>query len=560
MSSTAVTRITTKLDGIGHVIRDRPLVVPPYQRSYAWWEEQVETFWWDLRATMASAEPDYFLGTIVMTTGSDSSATVVDGQQRLATATMLFAAIRDAFLERDDDYRAVVIERDYVASRDLRTAHYEPRLRLNTDDDGFFRDLVITHPGERGTPAPATGSNRRISRAFEILTGHIRDEVSAAGGNWAEMLFRWVEFLESSARVISVEVSDEADAFLIFETLNDRGLDLTVADLLKNYLFGVARDELDQVQDGWTASLEALETTTDEETVTTFIRHYWSAQAGATRERELYSRLKSNINSPSSARDFVADLSEAAPFYAALLNSAHPQWSLWEDIGAEVDTLFRLGLEQNRPLLLAAMRHFDGELIQGLLRALIGWSVRGLIVGGIGAGTTERAYAEAATKVTRGRIRAVDALLDELSPIIPFDDAFARAFTERRVNKTRLARYYLIAVHKQVSGEALASIVSEAEESGYRLEAVLPRRAPPEDWPDFPEPDIRQWALRLGNQIVIPSEESENEGHGSRVEALTGVGEPLLEPASSWTAEAIAERQRVMGELAPAIWPREIAG
>jgi uncharacterized protein with ParB-like and HNH nuclease domain len=132
-------RIDTEVEGIGRVLRDRPLAVPKYQRSYAWDKEHVEAFWSDLRAAMRGADREYFLGSIVLTPGPDARMVVIDGQQRLATTTMLLAAIRNYFLELGDEDRATVMERDYIASRSLRTAELEPRLQLNSDDSNFFK-------------------------------------------------------------------------------------------------------------------------------------------------------------------------------------------------------------------------------------------------------------------------------------------------------------------------------------------------------------------------------------------------------------------------------------
>lgn len=88
-------------------------------------------------------------------------------------------------------------------------------------------------------------------------------------------------------------VPTDADAYLIFETLNDRGADLTIADLLKNYLFGRAGTKLDAVRDGWMQVLGALDISAENALFTTFLRHYWSSKHGAIRERELYKSIKS---------------------------------------------------------------------------------------------------------------------------------------------------------------------------------------------------------------------------------------------------------------------------
>jgi uncharacterized protein with ParB-like and HNH nuclease domain len=133
-----VTSINFDLPGIAELIATRELRVPVFQRSYSWRrDEQVADFWSDLlRAFGGNGE--YFLGTIVLAAeGDDSKRTVIDGQQRLATASLLLAAIRDELRARGNS-KFEIVERDYLAKETLESEGKEPRLILNTDDDPFF--------------------------------------------------------------------------------------------------------------------------------------------------------------------------------------------------------------------------------------------------------------------------------------------------------------------------------------------------------------------------------------------------------------------------------------
>ena len=64
---------------------------------------------------------------------------------------------------------------------------------------------------------------------------------------WKKRFGRYTRFLDEQARVVLVQAPTDADAFTIFETLNDRGADLTISDLLKNLLFSRAKTEIDVV-------------------------------------------------------------------------------------------------------------------------------------------------------------------------------------------------------------------------------------------------------------------------------------------------------------------------
>jgi hypothetical protein len=552
----SLSKLATSLEGIGHVLRDRPLGVPPYQRSYAWGAEHVEAFWWDLRSALEATHPDYFLGTIVYTASNGATATVIDGQQRLATTTMLFTAIRDEFLRRGDGYRAAVVEGDYIASRELRSAELTPRVRLNKEDDAFFREWVLAHPDDRpDPPADLSASNRRLKDALQLLTKLLDEQLAAAGPTWSDTLVRWIDLLEYQARVIAVEVSDEADAFLIFETLNDRGLDLTVADLLKNYLFGLSRDDVSRVQAAWLSVLEALETSATEETLTIFLRHYWSSLYGATRERELYARLKQRIRTRAAAVAFTEALNEAAPYYAGLLSSSHPIWEQW-GAQAEAETLLRLGLERNRPMVLAAMQRLEPEEFGRFLRALISWLVRGLIAGGIAeGGTAESYFAETATKISAGELTTTPAILSELAPLIASDREFEDAVRSARVSRTRIARYYLAALARAESGIPNAAYMTDANEDRWTLQLALPRRANPDDWPEFPEDAIGQQANRLGNQFVVERGTDLPDDPRNRAIAAARLGHPAPMDLDAWSADAIECRQEQIAKLAPQVWP-----
>jgi hypothetical protein len=82
----------------------------------------------------------------------------------------------------------------------------------------------------------------------------------------------------------------------------------------------------------------------------------------------------------------------------------------------------------------------------------VSWSVRGLIVGGIGGGSTEKAYCDAAVKVRSGEIKNVSDLLSELSPVVPDDKSFHDAFERARISRARIARYMMIALQRAKDG------------------------------------------------------------------------------------------------------------
>src|SRR5271157_2155474 len=119
--------------GIGELLSEDPLMVPVNQRAYAWQEEHVNELLQDLAGAIGSDVPDYFLGTIVLTQSEGGLPEVADGQQRLATISILIAAIRDYWLANSPDGRAERTEQKYLLTTNLQTKEKIPRPTLNVE-------------------------------------------------------------------------------------------------------------------------------------------------------------------------------------------------------------------------------------------------------------------------------------------------------------------------------------------------------------------------------------------------------------------------------------------
>jgi uncharacterized protein with ParB-like and HNH nuclease domain len=131
--------------GVADALTRWQLGVPLNQRRYAWDEEYVEQLFHDLTKAFDANKPLYFLGTVVLTEGSKGTREVADGQQRLATTSILLAAIRDYLLELEDPQGANQYQSDYLIKYDPPSGQFRPRLRLNVEDDQFFSTQYYCH-------------------------------------------------------------------------------------------------------------------------------------------------------------------------------------------------------------------------------------------------------------------------------------------------------------------------------------------------------------------------------------------------------------------------------
>ncbi len=379
-----------------------------------------------------------------------------------------------------------------------------------------------------------------------------------------DRLLDWVDYLDSRVRVIWVEVPDDANAFVIFETLNDRGFDLSVTDLLKNYLFGLSGDRIEETQQYWITMMGALEAAGGDEIAVTYIRHLWSSMHGLTRERDLYANIKKRITSKQSAVNLATELAENSRLYAALLNPEHP---FWEEHGSSarrhISTLRLLRVEQFRPLMLALLKSFSVEEVRKTLKLLVSWSVRFLITGGVGSGTLETYYASCGKEVREGRIVSAKELTKAMADAVPSDTQFEAAFAIARVSKHFLARYYLRALEMQVAGQSEPELVPNADQEVINLEHILPQKPSPA-WSHIDSEIADDYYKRIGNMVLLKSSinaKAGNDGFSDKILYYRESAYKLTTEVASypeWGPDQIKERQDELAKLAVQTWPATV--
>ena len=511
---------------------------------------------------ITKGENEYFLGSIVVV-DKEERQEVVDGQQRLATISILLSAVRDYFYVNGEKERADNIERQFLITQRRRTLELIPRFKLNDADHDFYLKRILTRKDDQSDlREPLRESHKRLLHAAKLASDRVKVIAQQTPREPIERLLDWVDYIEKSLRVIWFQVPDDVNAFVIFETLNDRGLGLSAADLLKNYLFGVSKDRIQEVQRSWITMNGVLEAVSDQEIIVTYIRHYWSSLYGLTREKELYSRIKEKITSKQSAIDLALNLEENAFLYAAILN---PQDEAWQKYGStarqHLEILHTLRMTQNRPLLLAILKHFDTNSVRTSLRLLVSWSVRFLICGGVGSGGMEQRYSESARRVRSAEIKDSQSLIGFMSDIVPGDAQFESSFSNARASQAYLARYYLRALEKEARGEEDPELVPNSNEEQINLEHVLPQ-TPSEAWnATFDEETARAYCHRIGNLALIKSKLNSEAGNDYILDkspyyrASEYILTKEIGQASVWNKDVIDERQKKMAEFAVKAWP-----
>lgn len=552
-------------DTLGLIIRNRQgLRVPVNQRSYAWKRSHVQDLFTDLNGAITSGQTEYFLGSIIVVNPTDQKLIrLYDGQQRIATTMILVAAIRDFFWNQlNDKKEAAIITGESLISagrRGQETSHFT----LSAADHQFFVASILREPDnpERiaATPDPQKESHGLIKEAARVASEHVKaitknlpPDVQGA------TLQKWLDFLQDGARVIWVEVQDQATAYRIFETMNDRGLKLSAADLVKNYLYSlVTQGQEDQITHRWHSMCSVLESLGQEDgDIVDYLRYFWITEHGHTRSSELFDKIKKEVNSEATALAWADTLDKRADDYAAILTPTHDAWATFhQEVRADLDTLRYLGISQIRPLLLSAFGIFNEAELSRLIKNGVNWSVRCLIAG-VPSGNLEGFYSKHAKEISDGIIKKVDDI--PIRTLIPADDRFMAATKTAVVPTGSLARYYLRRLQIVENGKVEPQYIP-SQDKFVTLEHILPQK-PGAAW-NLSLQKVQELYNRLGNQALLAASVNSaigNVGFNDKRQALADSPFSLTKMVSQcadWGEKEITDRQDKLAKLAVKAWP-----
>jgi hypothetical protein len=555
--------------GIGNVLNRYRLTVPPNQRDFSWGEvregersDQVQSLLKDYSEAIERGSC-YFVGTLVIAENDKAEAPeVADGQQRLATSTVMLAAIRDYLCTHDEEKLAGSIEHQFLFQVSRGTREDVPRLQLNVNDRDYFKKRVLSRPdSDLRNVEPTRPSHELIDLAAKQAAEKVAEIVAGEKQTVAiDRLNEWTDFIESGAQAIVVFTQDAGSAFKIFETCNDRGLDTSQVDLLKNHLFLLANKRLDEAKMLW-AFTEAKLNMVDAPALV-YLRYLTIMKYGPTLEKAVMDRVKEKVTSTQRAIEFLAEMDKDAKTFVAIFSPDDPKWTEYGSAAnRHLATIINdLKVEQIRPLIMAVASKFSVEEAKKALRMFVCWSVRFLICGGRG-GFLDKHYSEKAHDVGQGKIKTAAQLatlmIDE--EIIPKDGVFRESFATARVARNYLARYYLRALELEAKGDIEPELVPNSAQEQINLEHILPEN-PESDW-GIPDEIALGNFRKIGNMVLLQATVNSKIGNIAFDEKkkhfknsqffLTS----MVAKEKEWGPKQIESRQKRLAELAVKTWP-----
>ena len=542
--------------------------VPPYQRDYAWTEEAWEDLWNDILDLRRQTEGHHYMGALVVQGQTDREFTIIDGQQRLATLSILSLAVIDKLHrmagrgidEEANLERTKQLRNRFIGEKDPASLIESSRLNLSRVDDAFYQDyLVQLRPPLN--PRGLAQSNARLWECFRYFSERLDalDDVQEDGEAIARILS------ETTARgllFILITVEDEFDAYTVFETLNARGLELTTADLLKNYLFSKVRvqGDLDALQRRW----QALIATVVQERFSDFLRYHLLCEQAGIRKERLFKLIRDRVTTSEQVFDLLGALEARAELFSALADANHEFWMERPEAKRYIRDLVLFRARQVTPLLFAAWERFSPDDFIRVLKLASVVSFR-YLVSRRNPNRLELVYSDAAKAILDGHAARPGAVFARLRPIYVDDGAFESNFAVYSINprgRKKLLKYILCRLEEDAGG-----IARDPEAEPASVEHILPQN-PAGDWTEGFSPLEQEAAVnRIGNATLLESAVNRAIGSASYADkrpayersayALTRqVSEMAPE---EWTFAFMEKRQQHMAQRAVRVWRSDFA-
>ena len=562
--------------------------VPDYQRDYSWKSEQVEELWADI-ITSKKNNTEYFMGTIVLNAEAiEDQFEIIDGQQRLSTFALLFSAIASIgnnfksdsnifpYVNRNPDNEKTA-KRIHDMARERLYYLSEPDnyyLTINKKDRDVFDkqvkglDTVFTEESDLSLKS----NESRVVKTKKIFFKLLRDEFANDSDALTKLYSTLIHFLKK-LKFIKIIVTNDYDAFLLFESLNSKGMDLSIADLVKNKLLmhcSGLQENRHKLLSNWDEMISVLDNKS-RVSVVDYLRIYWISfiVKNNITKKELYKHIKDHLNS-NNALEFSEDLKVTSHVFLEFTNKTliwpvgeHQQKHVLKTM-SEINTLkYTLCY----PLLLFASVkeiYFLEELTQICLSYLFRW----VSIGDFSVGAANENFNKALNLLKEGPVDKKIILDLFRSDSRINDEEFKKLFKSSQIKDNTVAKYILGKIHAHSTNNDQVPNFDN-----LHLEHILPQK--PEKWMTeggywFGNVDkIDENIYHLGNMTLLNKvlnqsisnsvfESKAEEYKNSTFPMTKEIYEKYIEDGQTWNIQWINKRAENWADLAVKIWPLDI--
>ena len=535
--------------------------VPPYQRDYSWDREEWEDLWLDILDL--PSEKYHYMGYVVFQEqeGKTKTLLIIDGQQRFSTLSVLcLSAIRllkewaDADIDQaNNNIRIDKLTEKFLGNFSTSKLTITPKLFLNKNNDDFYKSYLLNH---RKPPAISKlkPSQLKLWQAYEFFYSKLKERMISKSG---EELAVFIDDEISNALVFTtINVSDDLNAYKVFETLNARGVKLSPSDLVKNYLFSKAfsssTSELEETERRWQNINDYL----GKSDLPTFIRHYWNSRNELVRVSNLFRAIKNEVQNPNQVFELLNELENLAPVYSAFENPADPIWN--KEQRQFIRTLNLFGVTTWYSLMLVSKQKLNEEEFTKLLHELVVLTFRYNVISGLHTNEIEFVFNKLSLKIFKGEINTASKAFEVLKTIYVADDNFEQAFSTKWLSTKRnknLVKYILVELENSLSGTQL-----QFEDANSTIEHVLPENASSNWETAFPASDQDDYIYLLGNYTLLEDNKNKSADTKEFAEKLAIYKTSVYRLSrdelnyTDWTPTILRQHQDKMARWACSAW------
>ncbi|MEA5139935.1 DUF262 domain-containing protein [Arcicella rigui] len=531
--------------------------IPKFQRDYTWEAEQWDDLWQDIKSLLTNEETEHYMGYLVLQTSNNKNFLIIDGQQRLTTLSILILAtlkclkdLVESGVDAEKNHRRKEnLQNSYIGYVDPVTLISNNKLKLNRNSEDYYKQHLVLL---RDLPLRNTNSSEKHMREClmwyydkikkDFKTG---EELAAFIDNIVDKLFFTV-----------IEVTDQINAFKVFETLNARGVQLSSSDLLKNYLFSVVDEtnphisEIEELENIWNSIVGKL----GEQKFEDYLRYYWNSENKTVGKKNLFKSIKTNISTKEKVFALVRNLRDTADIYIAIQNPDDVTWNTNIEIRESLRELKLFQIRQTNSLLMAGYKNLDTSAFKKLVRTCSIISFRYNIIGGLNPNAQEEVYNSIALKINANKQFSVQ----DFQPIYISDINFENDFSTKEFKNTSRNHKIIKYILSKIEAYKYQNEISP-ESDLYTIEHILPESAD-ESW-GMSQESINRSVYRIGNLTLL--EKKLNKGadvlrYSDKVnffnKSNSRITNSLSENYESWSEEKISARQRDLAKDAKSIW------
>ena len=333
-------------------------LIPLFQRPYTWTENNWQALWDDLMVQYEVGDTGtHFMGAIVSVPARSTPVGVnkyliIDGQQRLTTVSLLLCALRDTL----DSNSASRIQEVYLTNR-FRDPEDTLKFVPTQADRDTYRTIALDRQ------VPENNKDMKMAAAYHFFKNRLSKGTDLDGNSVDST--KVLTTLEQCLQVVMINLGDDDDPYLIFESLNFKGEPLTQADLVRNYLLMRFRHsistggEQERVYSQYWKPIEKLL----QSNLTEFLRHYTMKDGDDIKKGGIYAAIKTrlkNMDSTTLVETEIDSMQRFGAFYARFLL---PEYEDITSIHDRLENIKDIKVTTSYPLLL---RLFDARQTEAL--------------------------------------------------------------------------------------------------------------------------------------------------------------------------------------------------